>query len=49
MRKRFAAPAVVAALSLGLAAPAAAQGPPAWLQYEDGATKPQFDFSKAIE
>jgi X-Pro dipeptidyl-peptidase len=51
MRKRFAAPAVVAAfLSLAApAAPAAAQSPPSWLQFEDGATKAQFDFTKAIE
>jgi X-Pro dipeptidyl-peptidase len=48
MRKRFAAPAVVAAF-LGLAAPAAAQQPPSWLQFEGGATKPQFDVSQAIE
>ena len=48
MRKRFAAPAVVATF-LSLAAPAAAQSPPSWLQFEDGATKPQFNFSKAIE
>ena len=49
MRKRSTALAV-AALSLGFAAPAAAQSPPSWLQYgSDGATAPQFDFSKAIE
>ena len=48
MRKRFAAPAVVAAF-FSLAAPAAAQSPPSWLQFEDGATKAQFDFTKAIE
>src|SRR5687768_8432628 len=48
MRMRLAAPAVVA-LSLGLAAPAAAQQPPDWLEYENGATKSQFNFSKAIE
>src|SRR5215218_6115575 len=48
MRKRFAAPAVVAAF-LCLAAPAAAQSPPGWLQFEDGATAPQFDFSQALE
>jgi X-Pro dipeptidyl-peptidase len=48
MRKRFAAPAAVA-LFLSVAAPAAAQSPPSWLQFENGATKPQFDFSQAIE
>jgi X-Pro dipeptidyl-peptidase len=49
MRHRFAAPAVVAAF-LSLAAPAAAQSPPSWLQYgPDGATAPQFELAKAIE
>src|SRR5215204_5922251 len=49
MHHRFAALAAVAAF-LALAAPAAAQSPPSWLQYgSDGATAPQFDFAKAIE
>ena len=49
MRHRFAALAAVA-MFLGLAAPAAAQSPPGWLQYDaNGATKAQFDFAKAIE
>jgi X-Pro dipeptidyl-peptidase len=49
MRQRFAALAAVATF-LGLAAPAAAQSPPDWLQYgPDGATAPQFDLAKAIE
>jgi X-Pro dipeptidyl-peptidase len=48
MGHRLAAPAIVAAF-LSFAAPAAAQEPPSWLQFEDGATKPQFDFTSAIE
>ena len=34
---------------LTFAAPAAAQEPPPWLQFEGGATAAQFDFARAIE
>jgi X-Pro dipeptidyl-peptidase len=35
--------------ALTFAGPAAAQEPPPWLQFQDGATAPQFKFAKAIE